>query len=271
MKIGITGINGRMGKTIVKSLGENEFTDLAFGSVRKGSSLIGKDIGEIVGFDKNGILASDDLEQMFDKCDAVIDFSSPELTLECAKLAAKHKKILVSGTTGITESQKQQLAGFSANCVIIWSSNMSIGVNLLINLSEKVAKILHNDYDAEIFEMHHNNKVDAPSGTALSLGEAIAKGRGLNFGEVCRKTRDGIIGKREKNEIGFSSLRGGDVIGDHTVIFAGIGERIELSHKASNRDIYARGAIRAAIWGSGKKNNQGNRLYSMRDVLGEIA
>jgi 4-hydroxy-tetrahydrodipicolinate reductase len=270
MKIGITGINGRMGKTLVKAVSENEFTELTFGLVRNGSSLIGKDVGEIVGLDKNGILASDDLEKMFLACDAIIDFSSPELTLECAKLAAKYNKILISGTTGITENQKQQLAGFAASCVIIWSSNMSIGVNLLINLSEKVAKILHNDYDAEIFEMHHHNKVDAPSGTALSLGEAIAKGRGLNFGEVCRKTRDGIVGKREKNEIGFSSLRGGDVIGDHTVIFAGIGERVELSHKASNRDIYARGSIRAAIWGSGKRSNQESGFYSMRDVLGEI-
>jgi hypothetical protein len=136
---------------------------------------------------------------------------------------------------------------------------------LLVN--NRTGRASVQDFDAEIFEMHHRNKVDAPSGTALSLGEAIANGRGLDFGEVCRKTRDGIIGKRERNEIGFSSMRGGDVIGDHTVVFAGIGERVELSHKASNRDIYARGAIRAAIWATGKKSG----LYSMRDVLGEVS
>jgi 4-hydroxy-tetrahydrodipicolinate reductase len=140
---------------------------------------------------------------------------------------------------------------------------MSIGVNLLMNLAEQVAQTLHSDYDAEIFEMHHRDKIDAPSGTALCLGEAVAKGRGLNFGEVSRKSRDGIIGKRETNEIGFCALRGGDVIGDHSVIFAGNGERIELTHKASNRDIYAAGALRAAIWSNGKPQG----FYSMQDVL----
>ena len=132
-----------------------------------------------------------------------------------------------------------------------------------MNLSEQVARILHSDYDVEIFEMHHKNKVDAPSGTALSLGEAVAKGRNLNFGEVCRKTREGIVGKRAENEIGFCALRGGDVIGDHSVIFAGTGERIELVHKASNRDIYAVGALRAAIWAVGKPQG----FYTMQDVL----
>jgi 4-hydroxy-tetrahydrodipicolinate reductase len=252
---------------LVKAVTENDFTDISTSLVRLGSNLVGKDIGDIVGLEKTGVLATDNLDEIFKNTDAVIDFSSPELSLECAKIAAKYGKILICGTTGINEEQKQKLASYAQNCVIVWSSNMSIGVNLLISLSEKVAKILHDDFDAEIFEMHHRNKVDAPSGTALSLGEAIANGRGLDFGEVCRKTRDGIIGKRERNEIGFSSMRGGDVIGDHTVVFAGIGERVELSHKASNRDIYARGAIRAAIWATGKKSG----LYSMRDVLGEVS
>ena len=140
---------------------------------------------------------------------------------------------------------------------------MSIGINLLMNLAEEVAKTLHSDFDAEILEMHHRNKVDSPSGTALSLGKAVAKGRGLDFGEVSRKTRDGIIGKRSDNEIGFAALRGGDVIGDHTVIFAGPGERIELTHKASNRDIYANGALRAAVWSVDKDRG----FYTMQDVL----
>lgn len=263
MKIAITGASGRMGQTLVRAVKENDFTDLSGALVRLGSDLIGKDIGTIVGLDPIGIAASDNLEEIVRNCDALIDFSSPALSLECAKACAKHGKILICGTTGITDEQKQILKSYASNCVIIWASNMSIGVNLLISLAEKVAQILHDDYDAEIFEMHHRNKVDAPSGTALSLGEAIAKGRGLNFGEVCRKTRDGIIGKREKNEIGFSSMRGGDVIGDHTVVFAGIGERVELSHKASNREIYARGAIRAAIWASAKQHG----FYSMKDIF----
>jgi 4-hydroxy-tetrahydrodipicolinate reductase len=170
---------------------------------------------------------------------------------------------LVCGTTGFSEAEKQQFASYSAKAVIIWSSNMSLGVNLLMNLVEKVAGILHDDFDVEIVEMHHKNKVDAPSGTALSLGAAVAKGRGVDLQAVGKSTRSGKEAKREKGEIGFASLRGGDVIGDHSVIFAGDGERIELTHKASNRDIFAKGAIRAAIWGSAKQPG----FYSMRDVL----
>ena len=211
-------------------------------------------------------IITNNLEDCFEKSDVIIDFSSPELTLLCAKLASVYGKTLVSGTTGFTLEQKQKLRDYSSDAVIIWSSNMSIGVNLLLTLSEKVANILHDDYDIEILEAHHRNKVDAPSGTALCLGEAVAKGRGLDFGKVLRRTRDGIIGKRNKEEIGFASLRGGDVIGDHSVIFCGDGERVELTHKASNRIIYAKGAIRAAIWSKDQKNG----FYSMRDVLGDI-
>jgi 4-hydroxy-tetrahydrodipicolinate reductase len=208
-------------------------------------------------------MATDNLDEFVKSSEVIIDFSAPALTIDVAKLVNKYGKILVSGTTGLTDDQKQELKNLTGNCVIIWSSNMSIGVNVLMNLAEQVSKTLHNDYDVEIYEMHHKHKVDAPSGTALSLGEAVAKGRNLNFGEVCRKTRDGIIGKRGENEIGFCSLRGGDVIGDHSVIFAGPGERVELTHKASNRNIYALGAIRAAIWSEGKTHG----FYSMKDVL----
>lgn len=267
MKIGITGTSGKMGQAVISAIIDNDLTEVSGALVRSDSNLLGQDVGEIAGLEKIGVITSDNLEKIFVDADAVIDFSSPELTIQSLELASKYQKILVSGTTGFNDEDKQKMLGYANKSgVIIWSSNMSIGVNLLINLSEKVAKILHDDYDAEIFEFHHNKKIDAPSGTAISLGEAIAKGRGLNFGEVCRKTRDGIIGPRERNEIGFCSLRGGDVIGDHSVIFAGIGERIELSHKASSRDIYARGAIRAVIWGSAQKPG----LYSMRDVLSGI-
>lgn len=263
MKVGIVGVTGRMGRAVAKLVNENAITDVSYGITKSDDQLIGKDVGEILGLDKIGANIGDDFEELFKSSDVVIDFSTPQITLKCAKLAVKHKKTLISGTTGLTENEKQTLGKLAQDTVIIWSSNMSIGVNLLFNLSQEVAAILHDDYDVEILEMHHNQKVDAPSGTALSLGEAVAKGRGLDFGEVSRKTRDGIIGKRDKNEIGFASLRGGDVIGDHTVIFAGNGERIELAHKASNREIYARGAIRAAIWSDGKTNG----FYSMRDVI----
>lgn len=263
MKIGITGVNGRMGTQIAKLVYDNVVTEIAAGLVDKKLNLDGENIGKIANIDNLNLPATSNIDELFEKSQAVIDFSSPELSILCAKKAAEHKKIFVCGTTGFTEEQKQNLYESSNNTVIIYSTNMSIGVNLLMNLTENVAKILHEDYDAEIIEMHHRHKKDAPSGTALSLGEAVAKGRGLNFGEVAKRTRDGITGARTKNEIGFASLRGGDVIGDHNVIFASDGERIELSHKASNRTIYAKGAIRAAIWGSGQKSG----LYSMRDVL----
>ena len=263
MKIGIIGITGRMGQSIAKTVLANDLNDISAGLVRLGSNLVGGDISKIIGGEDLGVKATDNLEDLVKNSDAIIDFSNPELSLQTAALASKYNKILICGTTGFSEEEKTQLKNYAKNCVIIWSSNMSIGVNLLMNLAEQVAKVLHSDYDVEILEMHHRNKVDAPSGTALSLGEAVARGRNLNFGEVCRKTREGIVGKRTENEIGFCALRGGDVIGDHSVIFAGNGERVELTHKASNRDIYAVGALRAAIWAEGKQQG----FYTMQDVL----
>jgi len=263
MRIGIIGITGRMGQSVARTVLINDLNDISGGLVRLGSSEVGKDIGGIIGGENLGVATTDNLEELVKNSDVIIDFSNPDLSLQTAALTSKHNRILVSGTTGFNDEQKAQLKNYAQNCVIIWSSNMSIGVNLLINLAEQVAKTLHSDYDAEIFEMHHRNKVDAPSGTALSLGEAVARGRNLDFGEVCRKTREGIVGKRGENEIGFCALRGGDVIGDHSVIFAGNGERVELTHKASNRDIYAVGALRAAIWAEGKPGG----FYTMQDVL----
>ncbi|MFT6105997.1 MAG: 4-hydroxy-tetrahydrodipicolinate reductase [Rickettsiales bacterium] len=263
MKIGIIGISGRMGKSVAKATLKNDLNDISSGLVRMGSDLVGKDIGKIINDEYLGVNATDNLEELVKDSEVIIDFSKPELSLQLAQLVEKYQKTMVCGTTGFSENEKDTLKNHAKNCLIIWSSNMSIGVNLLMNLAEQVARTLHSDYDAEIFEMHHRDKVDAPSGTALSLGEAVAKGRGLNFGEVSRRSRDGIIGKRVENEIGFSALRGGDVIGDHSVIFAGSGERIELTHKASNRDIYATGALRAAIWSKGKPQG----FYTMQDVL----
>ncbi len=249
-----------MGRTIATLVYQNQVVELAAALSRKNS---GEDVGEFLGFGKIGVKATDNVDQYIADCDAVIDFSSPALSLEVAKKCAEYRKILVCGTTGFSEVEKQQFAANSKNTAIIWSSNMSLGVNLLMNLAEKVASVLHDDFDVEIVEMHHKNKIDAPSGTALSLGAAVAKGRNIELEKNAIMARFGKDAKRNQGEIGFATLRGGDVVGDHTVVFAGDGERIELTHKASNRDVFAKGAIRAAIWGSVKEPG----FYSMRDVL----
>lgn len=263
MKIGVTGILGRMGKTISTAILQDQIVEFSGGLARLGSEFDGKDAAKFLGFEESNAKITTNIDEFIKNSDAIIDFSSPVLSLEIAKKCAKHKKILVCGTTGFSDEEKQIFAENSKETVIIWSSNMSVGVNLLMNLAEKVSSILHDDYDAEIFEMHHKNKVDAPSGTALSLGAAVAKGRGVDLKDAANMSRAGVNLKRQKGEIGFCALRGGDVIGDHTVIFASEGERVELTHKASNRDIFAKGAIRAAIWGSGQKAG----FYTMRDVL----
>ncbi|MBU6141039.1 MAG: 4-hydroxy-tetrahydrodipicolinate reductase [Proteobacteria bacterium] len=260
MKIGVTGITGRMGRTIASLVLQDSVTELTSGLSRKNSS---EDLGEFLGFEKTNTQTTSDLDFFVKSCDAIIDFSSPALSLEVAKKCAELKKVMVCGTTGFSENEKKEFAANAKDTVIIWSSNMSLGVNLLMNLAEKVAGILHEDFDVEIVEMHHKNKVDAPSGTALSLGAAVAQGRNIELQKNAVMARMGKDAKRNKGEIGFATLRGGDVIGDHSVIFAGDGERIELTHKASNRDIFAKGAIRAAIWGSAKQPG----FYSMRDVL----
>ncbi len=263
MKIGVTGITGRMGRTIATLVLQDPVVELSSALVRQGGGQEGGDLGEFLGFEKSGAKMVSDVDQFVQSCDAIIDFSAPNLSLEMAAKCAQFKKVLVCGTTGFSDAEKTKFASYSKDIAIIWSSNMSLGVNLLMNLAEKVGHLLHDDFDVEIVEMHHKNKVDAPSGTALSLGAAVAQGRGVDLKIVGKTTRSGKEAKREKGEIGFASLRGGDVIGDHTVIFAGDGERVELTHKASNRDIFAKGAVRAAIWGSAKQAG----FYSMRDVL----
>ncbi len=261
MKIGVTGINGRMGRAIATLVYQNQVVELAAALSRKNS---GEDVGEFLGFGKIGVKATDNVDQFIADCDAVIDFSSPALSLEVAKKCAEHKKVLVCGTTGFSEIEKQQFAANSKDTAIIWSSNMSLGVNLLMNLAEKVASVLHDDFDVEIVEMHHKNKIDAPSGTALSLGAAVAKGRNIELEKNAIMARFGKDAKRNQGEIGFATLRGGDVVGDHTVMFAALGERLELTHKASDRSIFARGAIRAAEWIAQRPAG----LHDMQDVLG---
>lgn len=269
MKIGIIGCAGRMGRTIISRLSimiQSENIQIAGGLERKGSEYIGKDIGTLSNPpSKTAVIISDNTESVIKSSEVIIDFTAPESTLACARLAAEYGVAHVIGTTGLTQQDRNQLAELARKTVIVQSNNMSIGINLLAGLVERVANITDKNWDIEIVEMHHRNKVDAPSGTALLLGESVAKGRNLVLAEVARKSRDGNTGARKEGEIGFATLRGGSVVGDHTVIFATEGERIELSHKAENRNIFANGAIRAALWTKGRSPG---KLYSMKDVLG---
>ena len=264
MKIGVVGCAGRMGQMLVREIAATPGCTLAGGTERVGGPALGKDIGTLAGIDALGVVAIDDAATLFAEADAVIDFTSPDATVRHAALAAQSQTVLVVGTTGISPTQQEAIAQAATHTPIVQSPNMSLGVNLLLALVEQVGRALGDDYDIDILEMHHRNKVDAPSGTALGLGRAAAAGRGVALEDVWQKVRDGHTGVRPRGEIGFATLRGGDVIGDHTVVFAGDGERIELTHKASGRQIYAKGAVRAAQWANDKTPG----LYSMKDVLG---
>lgn len=264
MKIGVVGCGGRMGQMLVREILSTPGCELAGGTERDGGPLVGRDVAEIAGLEPAGVLATDDPVALFAAADAVIDFTSPAATERHAALAAQSRTVLVIGTTGLSPAQQANVAAAATHTAIIQSPNMSVGVNLLLGLVERVAATLGPDYDIDILEMHHRRKVDAPSGTALGLGRAAAAGRGVALEDVWCKVRDGHPGARPVGEIGFATLRGGDVIGDHTVCFAGDGERVELTHKASGRQIYAKGAVRAALWAGGRVPG----LYSMRDVLG---
>lgn len=266
MKIGIIGCAGRMGKTLVQEISATKGCKVSGGVERSGSPDVGRDIGENSGIGRLGIKISGNIEQLVKDSDAVIDFTSPESTVKVATLASKYKKIHIIGTTGLSEKDKESIKKSAKSATIVMAPNMSIGVNLLASLVEKVASILDESYDIEIVEMHHNRKVDAPSGTALALGNAAAAGRKVKLADVADKVRDGHTGARKKGEIGFAVLRGGDVVGDHTVMFATEGERIELIHKASSRAVFAKGAVRAALWANNKKPG----LYSMKDVIGKF-
>lgn len=263
MKIGIIGCSGRMGKALIEAVYFSEDATLSGGTVRPDSTFAGVDLGTLAGIEPISINTTSHIETLIKESDAVIDFTSPDLSLNVAEHAAAHKVAHICGTTGFSDAEKEKLAEFAKQTPIVWAANMSVGVNLLQMLVQQVASVLNEDYDIEVLEMHHCRKVDAPSGTALMLGEAAAKGRKVPLGDVARKSREGIIGPRPRGEIGFATLRGGDVVGEHTVMFAGDSERIELTHKASDRKIFAKGALRAALWSKGKAPE----LYSMIDVL----
>jgi len=263
MKIGIIGATGRMGLSIMEEIAKDDGLELVSGFARYEDKNSGVDLGELAFNKKNGILTSANLEEVIAAADSIIDFSSIELTLQAAEIASKLGKTYVCGTTGFNEEQFSKFQSFANNSAFLWSSNMSIGINLLTALIKQACKTLDSDFDTEIIEMHHRYKKDAPSGTAISLGKAIAEAKGLDFDKVAQLSREGIIEPRAKDEIGFATLRGGSVIGDHTVIFAEDNERIELSHKAVSRNIFAKGALRAAKWSNSKEPG----LYSIQDMF----
>ena len=264
VKVGVVGCAGRMGQMLLKMLINAPGIVVVGGSERRGSIALGQDIGALAGADPLGISVGDDPSLLFDASDVVVDFTNPTATVSHAQMAARTGCALVIGTTGFDSDQLNSLYRASQRAPIVLAANMSLGINLLQQVVEEISRILDTDWDIEIVEMHHRGKIDAPSGIALALGEAAARGRGQQLRRISRRSRDGQVGPRVKGEIGFAALRGGDVVGDHTVIFAADGERVEITHRAASREIFARGAVKSVLWAAGKKPG----LYSMRDVLG---
>ncbi|GGD20012.1 4-hydroxy-tetrahydrodipicolinate reductase [Sinisalibacter lacisalsi] len=260
----VNGASGRMGRMLVKLVSESPAARLVGALERPGHDWVGQDVGEAMGGAALGVPVSDDPLEAMAKAQAVIDFTAPAATVALADLAAQARAVHVIGTTGLTDDDITRLAAAARHATIIRAGNMSLGVNLLVQLTRKVAEALDEAFDIEIVETHHKHKVDAPSGTALMLGEAAAEGRGVELDRVADRGRDGITGARTEGHIGFSAIRGGDVVGEHDVIFAGTGERVILRHVATDRAIFARGALKAALWGIGRKPGS----YDMMDVLG---
>lgn len=264
VSVAVTGCSGRMGRMLVQALDERDDCRLIGATERPGHDWIGRDLGEALGGPGRGVEVTDDPLPVFARAHAVLDFTSPTATVQHADLAAQARLVHVIGTTGLEDEHLGRLAAAARHAVIVRAGNMSLGVNLLVGLTRQVARALGEEFDVEIVEMHHNRKVDAPSGTALMLGEAAAEGRGVGLAQVADRGRDGQTGARRPGAIGFAALRGGDVVGEHDVVFAGMGERVVLRHVATDRMIFARGAVRAALWGQGRKPGE----YSMADVLG---
>jgi len=262
--IGICGCGGRMGRMLAQVAHAREGAAIAGGCERAGSELVGRDLGEVAGLGALGLAIGDDMAALFEASDVVVDFTAPETSVANARLAVDKGKALVVGTTGLSHDDRQALAEAGTSAPIVFARNMSLGVNLLLGITRKVAAALDDEFDIEVVEMHHRHKVDAPSGTALMLAEAAAEGRGVNLDDVADRGRDGVTGARVRGAIGMAALRGGDVVGEHNVIFAADGERIEIGHRATDRGIFARGGIAAALWLKGRPPG----LYDMQDVLG---
>lgn len=264
MRATVVGVSGRMGQQLIRAVEECVDMELTGATEREGHDWVGCDLGECLGTKANGIIVTDDPLAAFAKTDAVIDFTIPKATVAHADLAAQARAVHVIGTTGFENADLKRLKAAARHATIVRAGNMSLGVNLLTELTKTVAAALGQEFDIEVVEAHHNQKIDAPSGTALMLGEAAAEGRGLSLETVKDAGRDGITGARKSGDIGFSAIRGGDIVGEHDVIFAGKGERLVLRHVATDRMLFARGAVTAALWGRDKKPGE----YTMKDVLG---
>jgi 4-hydroxy-tetrahydrodipicolinate reductase len=264
MKIAIVGAAGRMGQMLIRQIAHTEGCTLTGASEAPGSKAIGRDAGEVAGVETRGVKITGDSAAAIGAANVMIDFTVPAATVAHARIAADKGVSVVIGTTGLNPEQTAAIHDCAKRVPILWAANMSMGINILLALVEKTASLLDASYDIEVLEMHHRHKIDAPSGTALALGRAAAAGRQVKLEEVWRKSRDGHNGARPTGEIGFATLRGGEEVGVHTVMFAAAGERLELSHRAFSRETYASGAVRGALWLKDKKPG----LYGMKDVLG---
>lgn len=260
----ITGASGRMGQMLARMVLDSGKARLVGAVEQAGHGWVGQDLGVAMGAAPVGVTVTDDPLEAFAKAQAVLDFTAPAATVRFAGIAAQARAVHVIGTTGLGEADLQAIKAAARHAVIVRAGNMSLGVNLLVKLTRMVAAALDDDFDIEVIETHHNQKVDAPSGTALMLGQAAAEGRGVALDEVSDRGRDGITGARRRGDIGFTAIRGGDIVGEHDVLFAGAGERIVLRHIASDRSLFAKGALKAALWGQDKKPGE----YDMMDVLG---
>lgn len=264
IRIAVTGAGGRMGRTLIEAVDQTEGLQLSAAIEHPESSLIGADAGELAALGKCGVTVVGDLAAVINDFDVLIDFTAPVATLANAKLCAANKRKMVIGTTGLSDAQKAELADAGNDTAIMFAPNMSVGVNLCFALLEQAAKVLGDDVDIEVFEAHHRHKVDAPSGTALRMGEVVADALGRDLNEVAVYGREGQTGARDRKTIGFATVRAGDIVGDHTVTFAADGERVEITHKASSRMNFARGAMRACKW----LEDRDSGLFDMQDVLG---
>lgn len=263
IRLAIVGAPGRMGRNLIQAAHQAEGVAVGAALARSGSSLLGTDAGELVGIGKTGVTVTDDLLKVVNDFDVLIDFTRPEGTLEYLAFCRQHQKAMVIGTTGFDDAGKAAIRTAAEDIGIVFAANFSVGVNLMLNLLQQAASVMGEYADIEIVEAHHRHKVDAPSGTALAMGEAIADAMEWKLEDHAVYAREGHTGERKPHTIGFATVRAGDIIGEHTALFADIGERIEISHKASSRMTFAKGAVRAAVWVESRKSG----LYDMRDVL----
>ncbi len=264
MKVAIVGAAGRMGGRLIQAVMETDGLELSGAVERPGHPHIGTDAGLLVAVGKLGVPITDDLAETMKNADILIDFTFPDVTLKNLEICASLGKMVVSGSTGFTPEQNEQVRKYAKQIPVVLAPNMSVGVNACFKLLKEAANILGDDFDVEVVELHHNQKKDSPSGTAVRMGEVVAETLGRDYNQVANYHREGMCGQRSKEEIGMQTIRGGDIVGEHTVYFIGMGERIEISHRAMSRDMFARGATRACQWLQDKKSG----LYDMQDVLG---